>query len=102
MRASAQSNGTRAFPPAEVSPMATRLVFLGIGAALMYFGDPQSGRRRRAEVRNQLDAASVRLHHAREVVRRDATNRYEGLLAETRGAIESGKRDGLVSAGTSL
>ena len=79
-----------------------KLVFLGLGAALMFFGDPQSGRRRRADMRNQLEAASHRLQHARDVVRRDATNRYQGLVAETRGAIESGKREGFVSAGTSL
>jgi uncharacterized membrane protein len=82
--------------------MANRLVFLGLGAALMYFGDPQAGRRRRAAMQHRLDAASSRLQQARELVRRDARNRYQGLVAETRGALESGKRDGLVTAGTSL
>lgn len=82
--------------------MANPVVFLGLGAALMYFYDPQAGRRRRAEMRNQLDAYSHRLQHARQVVERDARNRYQGLVAETRGAIEAGKREGLASAGTSL
>lgn len=82
--------------------MANPLVFLGLGAALMYFYDPQTGRRRRAEVRNQVDAATRRLQHARAVVERDARNRYQGLVAETRGAIEAGKREGIASAGTSL
>lgn len=82
--------------------MANGLVYLGLGAALMYFLDPQAGRRRRADVRNQLDAYSHRLQHAREVVERDARNRYQGLVAETRGVIEVGRRDGLATAGTSL
>ncbi|HEX6102708.1 MAG TPA: hypothetical protein VF031_06645 [Alphaproteobacteria bacterium] len=30
--------------------MANGLVWLGLGAALMYFSDPQNGRRRRADV----------------------------------------------------
>jgi uncharacterized membrane protein len=82
--------------------MANPLVFLGLGAALMYFYDPQAGRRRRADVRNQLDSAQRRLQHARHVVERDARNRYQGLVAETRGAIEAGRREGIASAGTSL
>ena len=82
--------------------MANRLVYLGLGAAMMFFYDPQNGRRRRADVRNRVDSASRSLQHARDVVRRDAQNRYQGLVAETRGAIETGKRDGLVSGGTSL
>lgn len=82
--------------------MANGLVFLGLGAAIMYLCDPQSGRRRRADIQGRLDAASHTLQHARDVVRRDTTNRYRNLVAETRGALETGKREGLVSAGTSL
>ena len=82
--------------------MANRLLFLGLGAALMYFYDPQTGRRRRAEVKNQYDAACRRLEHTKEVVVRDARNRAQGLAAEGRHLIEAGRTEGLKSAGTSL
>ena len=62
--------------------MANRLLYLGLGAALMYFYDPQTGRRRRADLKNQLDSAAKRLEHARDVVVRDARTRAQGLAAE--------------------
>jgi uncharacterized membrane protein len=79
-----------------------RLAYLGLGAALMYFYDPQAGRKRRADLHNRIDTAGRQLAHARDVVRRDAANRMNGLVAETRGAIEAGRRDGLKAGGTSL
>jgi uncharacterized membrane protein len=82
--------------------MANRLLFLGLGAALMYLYDPQAGRRRRAGLKDQIDSARRRIEHGRDVVVRDARNRMHGLKAETRGVLETGKRDGLASAGTSL
>ena len=82
--------------------MANRLVFLGLGAALMYFYDPQAGRRRRAGLKDQLDATARRIEHGRDVVVRDARNRAQGLAAQTRGALEAGKRQGLVPAASSL
>jgi uncharacterized membrane protein len=68
----------------------------------MYFYDPQAGRKRRADLQNRIDSAGRQLAHARDVVRRDATNRMNGLAAETRGVIEAGRRDGLKAGGTSL
>lgn len=62
----------------------SRLLFLGVGAALMYFADPQAGRKRRNDFKNQLDASQRKLLHAREVVVKDATNRTHGVLLETR------------------
>ena len=82
--------------------MANRLLFLGLGAALMYYYDPQAGRRRRAGLMDQLASAQRRLEHGREVVVRDARNRMDGLKAETRHALEAGKREGWKSASTSL
>ena len=82
--------------------MANRLAYLGLGAALMYFYDPQAGRKRRADLQNRIDATGRQLAHARDVVRRDAANRMNGLAAESRGIIEAGKRDGLKAGGTSL
>ena len=82
--------------------MANRLMYLGLGAALMYFYDPQAGRRRRAQARDQYEAACRRLEHAKEVVVRDARNRAQGLAAEGRHVIEAGRTEGIKSAGTSL
>lgn len=82
--------------------MANRLLFLGLGAALMYFYDPETGRRRRARLKDQVDATTRKLEHTRDVVVRDARNRAQGLAAEARGVIDTGRREGIVSAGTSL
>lgn len=82
--------------------MANRLAFLGLGAALMYFYDPQAGRRRRADFQNRIDATGRQLSHMRDVVRRDATNRMNGLAAETRSIVETHRRDGIKAAGTSV
>lgn len=67
--------------------MANGLVWLGLGAAIMYFSDPQTGRRRRADVRNQLEATTRKIQHGADVVVRDASNRAHGLIVETRNAI---------------
>ena len=68
----------------------SRLLFLGLGAAMMFFGDPQAGRKRRTDVRNHIDATRRRIEHTKGVIARDATNRAHGLLVETRGALQSG------------
>lgn len=62
--------------------MFRRLTLLGLGAGLMYFLDPERGRRRRALVRDQMTHLS---HEFDEVVgktTRDLTNRTRGLVAE--------------------
>lgn len=76
--------------------MANGLVYLGLGAAIMYLMDPQAGRKRRADLRNQLDATARRLERGKEVVVRDATNRTHGLLVETRQALEARRGHGEV------
>ena len=81
--------------------MANGLVYLGLGAALMYFMDPQGGRKRRADFRNQCAASLRRLEHGRDIVVRDAANRTHGLLLETRQALEARRtRDPAANAPT--
>ena len=81
--------------------MANGLVYLGLGAALMYFMDPQAGRKRRNDFRNQCAASARRLEHGRDVIVRDATNRAHGLLVETRQALEARRsRDPAANAPT--
>lgn len=66
----------------------SRLLMLGVGAALMYFGDPQAGRKRRNDFRNQLEATQRRVQRGKEVLVQDAANRAHGTIVETRRWIE--------------
>lgn len=66
--------------------LATLLVGLGVGAALMYYFDPARGRRRRALAR---DKATSALGSAQEELRdraADVANRARGAAAEMRHA----------------
>ncbi|MGQ0524949.1 MAG: BON domain-containing protein [Betaproteobacteria bacterium] len=56
----------------------------GAGAILMYFMDPQRGRRRRALVRDQMVHIAQRVRDARRVTTADLANRSSGLWASTR------------------
>ena len=77
--------------------MANGLVYLGLGAAIMYLADPQAGRKRRADLKGQFDATVRKIEHGRDVVVRDAANRTHGLLLETRQAIEARSNGGAVT-----
>jgi uncharacterized membrane protein len=68
------------------------LLLLGIGATAMYLWDPDNGRKRRADLRNQADAALRQAREARDVVARDATNRAYGAVREARRWVE-GQRE---------
>jgi len=63
------------------------LASFGLGAGLMYFFDPQTGRRRRSLVRDQYDHLCRRFEEAQRVVVRDASHRAIGLMAQARRAI---------------
>jgi uncharacterized membrane protein len=62
---------------------------VGFGAAIMYWLDPQNGRRRRAEVRNQAIHWIHLLDNAADVVSCDAANRVRGLVAHLASSLES-------------
>ena len=51
------------------------LVTLGLGAAAMYLLDPQEGRRRRAQIRDQLT-------HAKRLVARPATEAQRAISSD--------------------
>lgn len=61
---------------------------LGLGAALMYWLDPDRGRRRRALLRDSLVHAQYVLQHAAGKTSRDAGHRAYGLWAESRHLFE--------------
>lgn len=60
------------------------LLYLGVGAALMYLMDPQNGRKRRTDLRNQAEAARRRIERGAGIVVRDASNRAAGAMARSR------------------
>jgi hypothetical protein len=55
-----------------------------VGAGLMYFFDPELGKRRRALVRDQLHHWTVRSCHVADARWRDVQNRMQGTIAEIR------------------
>lgn len=59
------------------------LTGFGIGLGLMYYFDPDLGRRRRALARDKLTRALNDLDDATEITLRDARNRFQGFLSET-------------------
>lgn len=68
--------------------LATFLKGVGVGAGLMYFYDPVSGRRRRSLLRDQVTASANRFQEFIDVGMRDLNNRVCGLQAELRSRLE--------------
>lgn len=60
-----------------------------LGAGLMYYLDPERGRRRRALMRDQLTHLSHRADEAMDTAARDMRNRATGVAAEARGRVHS-------------
>lgn len=56
----------------------------GVGALLMYFLDPDRGRRRRAMLQDQAMKASRKISDAADATARDVRNRGTGLLWEAK------------------
>lgn len=65
------------------------LLGIGTGAALMYFLDPDRGRRRRSLVRDQAVALTNDARETIESRAEDLSNRVYGVYAETRRAVGS-------------
>ena len=72
------------------------LTAIGIGAALMYFLDPNRGARRRARVRDKTVHLLNKTVDAANTTRRDLTNRARGLAAEVRGRFDDNIADDVV------
>jgi CBS domain-containing protein len=53
-----------------------------LGVGLMYFFDPQRGRRRRALIRDAAIRLSNKLRNTADVTRRDLSNRYQGVKSK--------------------
>lgn len=63
------------------------LAGMGMGAALMYFLDPDRGRRRRALMMDKAIGLSNDAREAINATSQDLSNRAYGLYAETRKAV---------------
>jgi len=61
---------------------------VGLGAALMYFLDPDRGKRRRALVRDKVEAAGNKASDYAEKMGRDIRNRAYGMVAETKALFQ--------------
>jgi hypothetical protein len=61
------------------------LIGAGIGAALAYVADPNTGARRRALARDQVVRATRKTREAFDTTRRDVSNRTSGVVAALRG-----------------
>jgi BON domain len=59
------------------------------GLGLMYFLDPDQGRRRRALVRDQMVHAAYKTGDAMDATSRDIANRARGAVAELRGRLRN-------------
>jgi len=60
---------------------------VGLGAALMYFFDPDRGRRRRALIRDKVEAAGNTLSDKADKLGRDISNRASGMVAEAKSIL---------------
>jgi len=90
-RARFQGADDNAFAPHSPSVRWPMLSGLGLGAALMYFFDPNRGRRRRALLQDQIIHAGRRLRYAQRVTAVDFTNRSNGLWAEASRWLRTGR-----------
>jgi hypothetical protein len=63
------------------------LKWIGLGAALMYFFDPDRGRSRRVRLRDRIVHLKNEMDHAIEVASHDVVNRTRGLVARGRSLL---------------
>ena len=69
-----------------------------IAAASMYYFDPASGRRRRAQLRDQLLSIAGKMSRGLDAAGRDLANRIQGLAARAASAFSEGPVDDEVIA----
>jgi hypothetical protein len=75
------------------------LMWVGLGAGLMYFLDPDRGRSRRARARDRIIHLLHEAEHEAEIASRDLANRTRGLVAKSRSlAGADGAPDGVITA----
>jgi hypothetical protein len=74
-------------------------MWVGIGAGLMYYFDPNRGRSRRARARDRIIHLLHQVEHEAEITSRDLANRTRGLVARSRSLVATdGAPDGVIAA----
>jgi hypothetical protein len=74
-------------------------MWMGLGAGLMYYLDPNRGRARRARARDRFIHLLNEVEHEIEVSSRDLTNRTQGLIARSRSLVaHDGAPEGVIAA----
>jgi uncharacterized membrane protein len=73
-----------------MKPVTRMLSGVAIATALMYWLDPASGRRRRAQWRDKFRSAARRTGRAVEAAARDLAHRVQGLSAQARSKFNHG------------
>jgi gas vesicle protein len=68
--------------------MLSTILGIGIGAMATFFADPQGGRRRRTQARDQLMNASRKTRDAIDAAARDLSHRRSEVLDTVRGTLE--------------
>src|SRR3954451_7254287 len=79
--------------------LSTLLTTAGIGAGLMYFFDPERGRRRRALLEDQITRMTNEIINGVDSTLRDVRNRMQGMAAEFSSAVEGSAGQGNRSRG---
>jgi hypothetical protein len=69
--------------------MTRTLTWLGLGAGLMYYLDPDRGRSRRARARDRIRHAGKEIDHAIAITLHDVANRTDGLIARAEALFDS-------------
>ena len=72
----------------------TVIAAAGLSASLMYLLDPESGRRRRAVLRDRARQWSRRATESAQGTSRHLANRARGVVAETRSLVVGRHRNG--------
>jgi uncharacterized membrane protein len=80
-------------PPRNPNPLFSVLGAAGLGAAVMYFLDPDRGARRRAIVRDKVARAIHEAGDAAGTASRDLVNRTRGLAAGAYGFVDGDEAD---------
>ncbi len=75
------------------------LMWVGLGAGLMYYCDPDRGPARRARARDRFIHLLHEVEHEAEVTSRDLANRTQGVIARSRALVSrNGAPDEVIAA----
>jgi uncharacterized membrane protein len=89
-KSSLENSKTKSKERNTMSNFISTIKGIGVGLGLMYFLDPDRGRRRRALVRDQFVRVGTDLRFALQVSEHDTRNRLRGVFAEAMALVSGG------------